>query len=92
LTPTTKIEENFRKGECAHHQNKFIVNAASIMTQLLIYRRAIRPTIPARRPAAGLTLEAAPVKTPVELASGWAAEGWAGVASAGVLAAWDSAG
>lgn len=77
--------------------DKFMVIAASINGQLLVYRRAIKPTIPARRPAAGLTLEAAPVKgTLEELAlGGWDSAGWdaAGCDSAGRdSAGWDAAG
>jgi hypothetical protein len=91
LIRTTKIEEKTQKRRLGPFTRKISYHSeCHVNDRLLIYRRAIMPRIPARRPAAGLTLEAAPVKgTLEELASGWAAEGWA-ADSAGWAA--DSAG
>jgi hypothetical protein len=71
-----KIEEKLRNGEGVDSPERYHSECGVHNTQLWIYRRAIMPTIPARRPAAGLTLEAAPVKgTLEEPALGWEVEG-----------------
>jgi hypothetical protein len=90
-TKTERIKEDGQSFENSVH----LISDATTHPQILIaeiYSRAKRPTTPAKRPAAGLMLEAAPVKVPGALVCSVGTEEDPEGTETAVEAAWVSAG